>query len=54
MGLSNSKQVVTYQEGNRSYQVYINNIETNPTRWNAADQGLEGIIMAELHTTTHP
>jgi hypothetical protein len=54
MALSNSKQVVTYQEGNRSYQVYVNNIETNPTRWNGADQGLEGIIMAELHTTTHP
>lgn len=54
MSLSNSKQVVTYQEGNRSYQVYVNNIETNPTRWNGADQGLEGIIMCELHTTTHP
>jgi hypothetical protein len=54
MALSNTKQIVTYQEGNRAYTVYVNNIETNPTRWNGMDQGLEGIIMVELHTTVHP
>ena len=54
MALSNSKSIVTYQEGLRSYTVYVNNIETNPTQWNHMDQGLEGIIMVELHTTTHP
>jgi hypothetical protein len=54
MALSNSKQVVTYQEGNRAFSVYVNNLETNPTRWNGMDQGLEGIIMVELHTTIHP
>jgi hypothetical protein len=54
MALGNSKQVVTYQEGRRSYTVYVNNIEANPTKWNGMDQGLEGLVMVELHTTTHP
>jgi hypothetical protein len=54
MGLANQKSIVTYQEGVRSYTVYVNNIEVNPTQWNRMDQGLEGLVMAELHTTVHP
>ena len=54
MNLSNTKQVVTYQEGLVSYQVYVNNIEVNPDRWNAMDHNLEGICMVELHTVMHP
>jgi hypothetical protein len=54
MNLSNTKQVVTYQEGLVSYQVYVNNIEVNPDRWNSMDHNLEGICMVELHTVMHP
>jgi hypothetical protein len=53
MALSNSKQVITYQEGNRSYSCYVNSLETNPSRWNPMDQGFEGIVLVELHTVTH-
>ena len=54
MNLSNTKQVVTYQEGLVSYQVYVNNLEVNPDRWNRMDHNLEGICMVELHTVMHP
>lgn len=54
MNLSQTKQVVKYQEFLRSYDVYINNIEVNPTRINTMDQGLEGIVMVEVFTVTHP
>jgi hypothetical protein len=54
MNLSNTKQVVTYQEGLVAYQVYVNNIEVNPDRWNSMDHNLEGICMVELHTVMHP
>lgn len=53
MTLSNTKQIVAYQEGIRSYSVYVNTLELNPTRWNDMDQGLEGIVLVELHTMTH-
>jgi hypothetical protein len=53
MALSNSKQVVTYQEGRKSYSVYVNSIEVNPERWNDMDQALEGIVAVELHTVSH-
>jgi hypothetical protein len=54
MALSNSKQVVLYQEGLRSYSVYVNNLETNPERWNDMDHGPEGLVLVELFTVTHP
>ena len=53
MALSNSKQIVTYQEGRRSYSVYVNSLEVNPTRWNTMDQNVEGLVAVELHSVTH-
>jgi len=54
MSLANTKSVVTYQQGLTSYQVYVNNIEANPEYWNSGDNSPEGIVMVELHTTSHP
>jgi hypothetical protein len=54
MNLSNTKEVVTYQEGLVAYSVYVNNLEVNPDRWNNMDHNLEGICMVELHTVIHP
>jgi hypothetical protein len=54
MNLSNTKEVVTYQEGLVAYSVYVNNLEVNPDRWNSMDHNLEGICMVELHTVIHP
>jgi hypothetical protein len=38
--------------GRQAYDVYVNNIELNPSQWNRAEHGLEGLCLAQLHTVT--
>jgi hypothetical protein len=52
--LDNSKQIVKYQEGLRSYDVYVNGYEFRSDQWNRMDHGPEGIVIVELHTSRHP
>jgi hypothetical protein len=49
-GLINNRQVVKYQEGKVSYDVYVVNMEQRPEQWARMDHGLEGILLVELQT----
>jgi len=52
--LDNSKQIVKYQEGLRSYDVYVNGMDFRSDQWDRMDHGLQGICLVELHTAKHP
>jgi hypothetical protein len=54
MALNHTKQIVKYQVGEMSYDVYINSIDFRPEQWNRMDHYLQGILMVELHTVRHP
>lgn len=50
-GLILSSQVVRYQEGATSENVYVTNLEEQPSQWNPADHQLESITLVEMYTT---
>ena len=54
MMLNNSKETVRYQEGLRGFDVYVNSIDFRTDQWNRMDHHLQGIVMVELHTVSHP
>jgi len=49
-GLVVSQEVVSYQEGNTSEDVYVVNFEQQPSQWNSRQHLLESITLVELLT----
>lgn len=49
--LASSKDIVKYQEGTRSYDVYVNAVDFRADQWDRMDHNLMGICMVELHST---
>lgn len=45
-----SQEVIAYQEGHRSDNVYVVNFEQRPTQWNDRNHYLESIVLVELLT----
>jgi hypothetical protein len=48
--LVQSQEVVSYQEGTRSDNVYVVNFEQRPSQWNDADGCLESLLFVEMLT----
>lgn len=48
--LVSAHEIVRYQEGLRSYDVYVNNVEMAGSFWNNLEHGLEGICVVQMHT----
>jgi hypothetical protein len=46
--LQQSRRVVTYREGQRSYRVRVDAFEKQPTKWNSDGLEMESLVIVKL------